>query len=336
MRRRLPVLVLIGLATMTAGALAQIGRTPPAQAAVVSATGSFEISNSQEGQPIFAAAGIAPGEAASGTVTIEDAGSEPVALHLRQSGLVDMPGLGGGVLSGRLHLIVVDVTDPAAPLTVYSGPLDSMPEQAVGDLRGGRARTFEFTATLPATGPPTFQNEVQGASTAVAYSWIVGEAEEEAGEEGSGSEVPAGAGTGRSGEESAGAGGSAARESDVGAGVDETPLHLTVPKIGRVLRAGRLLAATNCDASCRLSVRGRLRASAAGTHRVAAIRFTGRRLYLAGGRRLRIPVPRGLRRWLRERPGRERLRAKLRFVAVSTEGERDVVRKTVRLRVLRH
>jgi hypothetical protein len=35
-------------------------------------------------------------------------------------------------------------------------------------------------------------------------------------------------------------------------------------------------------------------------------------------------------------PGRKRIRAKLRFIATGTEGSRDIVRKTLRLKVRRH
>jgi hypothetical protein len=330
MRRWLPVLVLFGLAAMAAVALAQVGGTPPARAAAIAASGSFEVSNSHDGQPIFAATGIAPGGSAQGTVAIEDTGSDPMALLLRRGELIDTPGLGGGVLSERLQLTVVDVTQPASPQTVYAGPLASMPDRAAGTLEGGETRTFEFTATLPEGGGASFQNAVQGAATTVAYSWIAtetgGGGEEGGGETRGGGEKPAPPAPVPSVPPPSG-----------GGEVIPAPeaLDLTVPKIGAVLRRGRLVIWTNCNQSCRLTIRGRLRVRVGGAHRGARVRFTKEHLYAAGPQRLRIPVPRKLRSWMRETTGHGRLRAKLRFLAVGTNGERDVVRKTVKLRVPR-
>jgi hypothetical protein len=320
MRRWLPILVLLGLAAMAAVALAQVGGAPPARAATVAATGAFEVSNSHEGGPIFAASGIAPGGEAQGTVAIEDTGSDPVALVLRRGAMVDSPGPGGALLSGRLALSVVDVTEPAAPRTVYTGPLAAMPDQPAGTLGGGETRTFEFTATLPEGGAPSFQNAVQGASTTVAYSWVASEAgKQESGEGSGGGGVPIAP--------PGGGGGPVGAPAPVVA-----PFDLNVPRIRLALRGDHLVAWTNCNRSCRLDVRGRLRASGGGAHRGARIHFAKKRVYAAGAQRLRIPIPRRLRRWMRETPGRERLRAKLRFVATGAAGGRSAVHKSVKLR----
>ncbi|HJZ37335.1 MAG TPA: hypothetical protein VJ204_13780 [Solirubrobacterales bacterium] len=326
MRRRLPLLVFFALAAMAAVALAQVTDQPQARAAAIAASGPFEISNSHEGQAIFAASGIAPGEATTGTVAIEDTGSEPVALTLRRGELLDEPGVGGGLLSSRLRLTVVDVTRPTAPRTVYAGPLDSMPERPAGTLAGGEARTYEFTATLPEGGEPTFQNAVQGASTTVAYSWVASEAAEE--ESGGDETTPV--------EEhpalpnSSGDGG----QGNGGVHGEGAPLKLTVPKIKGSVRRGRITAWTNCTMPCRLQVRGRLRAMSAttGTRRVAKVRWTSKGTYAAGAHRVRLRIPRSMRAWMRATPGPERLRARLRFTAVGLDGQRDVVRKVVRLR----
>ncbi|MBS1679272.1 MAG: hypothetical protein JST08_17995 [Actinobacteria bacterium] len=333
MRRLAPLLVLIGLAAVAAVAFARVGGAPAARATVTAATGAFEISNSRAGQPVFAAAGIAPGGSAVGTVTIEDTGSAAAALVLRRGELIDTEGVDGGVLSAQLWLSVADVTAPGAPRSIYAGRLATMPDQAVGEVQPGEARTFEFTATLPAAGEPGLQNAVQGASTTVAYMWVA----EEPGEKGGGP-VPPGEGPG-TGE--AGPGGSPPGEpgaSPAPAGTDSGPagesavLTLTVPKIIRTPRGGRLVVWTHCDARCRVTVRGRLRATAAGRHRGAPVHFTQKRLATAGPQRLRIPIPRKLGRWLRHAPPPKRLRAKLRFVAVGADGQRDVVQKRVRIR----
>lgn len=324
MRRWIPLAIYLELAAIaTAVAIAGVGGEPQARAATVAASGDFSLSNSKEGLPVFGADGIAPGESAQGTVEIANTGDVDAQLTLEREGLSDTPGLGGGLLSSRLRLRVEDVTESASPVLVYAGPLHSMPGQRAGRLEPGETRTFEFTATLPDVGAATEANDLQGAATAVAYSWTASEA----GESGEETGVPA----------APAAGGGGGQQSSGGETVARNQLFdLTVPRIRRAIRGGRLVARTDCSETCRLCVRGRVRARGGGTHRGAKIRFAKSRFYAPGARRLRIPVPRRLRRWLRETPGRERLRAKLRFVAVGTDGERDAVRKKVKLRVAKH
>jgi hypothetical protein len=326
MRRWVPIAVFVALATVAAVALAQVGGPPRARAAAIATSGSFEVSNSAAGQPIFSAAGIAPGGSAQGTVAIEDTGSGPVTLDLRRGALEDVPGRGGGLLSGRLRLTVLELSGPAAARTLYEGPLDSMPNQSIGRLAGGEARTFQFIATLPEGGSPSFQNAVQGASTTVAYAWIATEAEEERGKEPPAS--PDGGGKAPNGGGGAPGGGHSGSEGNGGIEF----LRLTVPKIQPRLRGGHILGWAICDQTCRIFVRGRIRASGAGEHRGARIHFSRTRSYAPGGQRVRIPIPHTVRRFMRETPGRERVRAWLRFIAVGVDGQRDVIRKTVRLR----
>ncbi len=324
MRARLiPLIVcVVLLGGLAAVALGQVGSPSPARAAAVQAAGAFEISNSGEGQPIFAAAGLAPGGSAYGNVTIEDDGSVPIGLKLRRGKLTDTPGVGGGVLSGRLQLVVADVTEPSRPRTIYAGPLASMPAQDAGELEPGESRTYEFTATLP-DGSPSSQNALQGAATAVAYSWsaaaITG---------GKGAplvETPTGGPDGGEDHSAPPAGGGEA--AGVGA------LGLTVSRILARLSSGVLVAYVDCDSPCRIEVRGKLRAVAHGHHRAARIRLSRKRIYASGKKRMRIPVPRDMRNWLRRMPPPQRLRGKLSLTAIGTAGGRDVVTKAVRLRV---
>jgi hypothetical protein len=134
-----------------------------------------------------------------------------------------------------------------------------MPERPAGTLGGGGTRTYEFTATLPESGEPNFQNAVQGASTTVAYSWVPSEAGREAPENSGGQQ----------------------RESNGGVRGDGALLDLTVPRIKGSVRRGWLAAWTNCTMSCRLRVRGRLRATSATTsaRRVAKVRWTPKAVY---------------------------------------------------------
>jgi hypothetical protein len=327
MPRPLPLLVFLALAATAAVAFAQVSGQPRASTAAIAASGSFTISNTDGGRPIFAAGGIAPGESTTGTVAIEDTGSGPVALTLRRGELVDEPGLPGGLLSSRLWLNVVDVTAPGAPRTVYAGPLDSMPEEPAGTLASGAARTYEFIATLPDGGGPSFQNAVQGAAPPDASAGVASEAREE---------VPSGENPRGDGGTTGGSGGGQSAGNG-GMRAEGARLVLTVPKIMGPVRRGRLTAWTNCTMACRLLVRGRLwaRSKTTGTRRVARLRRPGKAVYAPGPHRIRIRIPRSMRSWMRETPGRERLRARLHFTAVGIDGERDVVRKTIRLRPYR-
>lgn len=326
MRRLAPILVLLVLAGLAAVALAGVDHAPAARLTAIATSGSFEVLDSRAGEPIFTATNIGPGRSARGTVTIEDTGSTAATLVLRQGDLLDAPGLGGATLSDRLRMSVVDITVPAAPRTVYSGPLATMPDQPAGVLAPGESHTFEFVATLPDTGQPAFQNAVQGATTTVAYAWIAAETSLPGGGEGGGG-GPGGGG---------GAGGTPVGNGDTGPSGSRPVLELTVPKILHALHGGRLVAWARCDRSCRLTVAGRLRASAAGHHAGVRIRLREKRLAPGRAQRLRIPVPRRLRSWLRHQPSPAHMRAKLRFTALAADGESAVALKKPRLWAGRH
>jgi spore coat-associated protein N len=324
MRRLVPILVVLVLAALAAVALAQVEDAPAARLTTTASSGSFALTSSREDEPIFTAANIAPGEAAAGTVTLENSGSVPATLLLRRGALVDSPGLGGGVLSDRLRLEVVDLTSPAAPLTVYSGPLGGMPDQPAGKLAPGERRTFRFTATLPDSGPAGLQNSVQGASISVAYAWVAEEAAPDAPEGGGGG------GGGTSGT----AGGGVPTDTGVrGPTVPPRRLRLTVPKILHTVRAGRLLTWTDCNEVCRVSISGRLRATAAGHHRGIPVHFVEKRFVAPRVQRLRVWVPAWFRTWLAEQSSSWHLRATLRIRATGTDGSHVAVRRKVWLRM---
>ncbi len=338
MRRWLPFCFYLGLAGVAAAAgLAGSGAKPGARAATVATGGDFAVANDHDGAPIFTASGVAPGDAASGTVAIADSGDLPAELTIHRHELVDAPGLGGGLLSGELTLRIADVSE-AAPRTLYSGPLSAMPEVAAGRLEAGETRRFEFTATLPEAGPAVDQNDVQGASTSVAFAWDATEAEE-SGEEGGeeeqgggegGGDTPGGGGGPSGGGGAPGDGGIPGRPGSDGA---EPGLDLAVTKVSRGLRAGRVLAWTDCDLVCTVRARGRVHARAAdGARRSARLRLIGRPPMSSDAIRLRFRLPPHFRHWLRKAARPVRLRARIRFVAVDAFGQRDVERRTLRLR----
>ena len=131
MARRLPQLTrgsmalalnaLLGLLALGL-AFAPPGEGAP-QLQLASASGALSLSNSKEGAAIFRAVAMRPGEEASGSVTITNTGTVTGALTLAPAAPADTPGQGGGTLSDKLELLVIDVTTVSVPVTVYAGTL---------------------------------------------------------------------------------------------------------------------------------------------------------------------------------------------------------------------
>jgi hypothetical protein len=137
---------------------------------LANATGSLVLSNSKEGAAILRAEGMRPGVEASGSVLISNSGSVAATLRVAPTAAaVEVPGDGGGLLSSRLELRVVDVTDPQAAFTVYAGRLAAMPVVAAGDLAAGAERRLLFVATLPRGGAA--DDAFQGAQLAAGFTW---------------------------------------------------------------------------------------------------------------------------------------------------------------------
>jgi len=171
-RRRITgVVARAALATIASGcvALAVHGPAQSPEARLELASGTLSLSNSLAGAAILSARNLQPGETASGTVTIANSGTASGAFTLSSVGVTDVPGPRGGLLSRVLSLSVADVTNPAAPVTSYAGPLGSMTPRSLGVLPPGLARTYRFTVALPATGAGL--DAVQGAEVTVGYRW---------------------------------------------------------------------------------------------------------------------------------------------------------------------
>jgi len=309
--RALSVLAFLVLAGSATAAVLDGGSEAGARASATAAEGSFGFANSRDGMPIFSAAEIAPGNSVSGTVVVTDTGTEPGELTLAQHDVSDVAGPGGGELSKRLSLRVTDVTAPASPVTVYAGPLAPMPAQKAGRLAPGASRTYEFVATLPESGGA--QNDVQEASTSVAYSWTAGEVV--AGPEPTPSPSSPGPGP---------------------AGSAPVGLRLTITRVQHKISHGRLLVRAGCDRPCAISARGRLRVRSASGRRRVKLSLSRPQRFVAGTQRLSIRVPHQLRHWLRTDPGRLRARVRLVLVARDRAGEIATAKRTLRLHRQRH
>ncbi len=136
---------------------------------LASASGSLTLSNSKEGAAIFHADAMRPGAEASGSVKITNTGSVTGALVLTPEAPADVPGHGGGKLSSQLELLVIDVTVPGAPVTVYAGTLKRMGPTDVGALLPGQHRDYLFVASLRPSGPS--DNAFQGAAMTTGFTW---------------------------------------------------------------------------------------------------------------------------------------------------------------------
>jgi spore coat-associated protein N len=129
------------------------------------ATGDLQLSNSQEGQAIFQASGLAPGRSVTGTVRLTNSGTLPGDLTLQQLDVTDSPGLGGGLLSNVVSLAITDVTGGSS-IPVFSGQLGGLGSRPLGAIGPGEARTFRFTASLP-----DMDNAFAGSGLTVHYAW---------------------------------------------------------------------------------------------------------------------------------------------------------------------
>jgi len=170
------ILGFAGTVLLVICAAAFVGRSSfgpqPQGLRLIDASGALSISNDREGHAVLSASGLVPGRSVTGTVTV-DAGSS--ALTLSETAPVDAPGPRGGRLSDRLALRVDDVTTPAAPRLLYSGPLAGLPSTALGAGLG--ARTYRFTVTFSDSGPGDV-NRFMASSTSIGFLWDATAADE--------------------------------------------------------------------------------------------------------------------------------------------------------------
>jgi hypothetical protein len=127
--------------------------------------GELVLQNSLDGQPLFTADNVAPGESTSGAVTLTNAGSLTGSLALEASQIADS----GGPLSAQLRLRVEDLSSGT---TAYDGPLAGMGSLSLGTLAPGAARVYRLTASLPASATAA----VAGSQTTVSYRWTATDA----------------------------------------------------------------------------------------------------------------------------------------------------------------
>jgi len=196
------------------------------------------LESEREGQAALRAAGLEPGDTASGSVLVTNDGGAGGMFWLSGAGVSDRQGPAGGTLSERLQVTVLDVSAPDAPMIVYTGGPTELTARPLGFIGPGRSRIYSVAATLlPDRGRRTAPSPYEGSSTTLSLAWraIAGK-------------PPAGDVEGRP---------AVARDT-------RSPrLRLSIPPTQRLLETGALVVKARCDESCRLRATGRMLAGGA-------------------------------------------------------------------------
>jgi hypothetical protein len=173
-------LILVAFALVLATLLGPPSATPDTpRIDFVTQNGDLVITNSLEGDPIVSMANMAPGETASGDVTLENTGTARGFFYLAPQDLVSVPGPGGGDLA---DVLIMRITFVKAGRTrrVYHGPLSQMGTRQVGRFRPGESATYSFDVHFHSKGPAgrpnpsrpyRGDNKYQSSSASVTFGW---------------------------------------------------------------------------------------------------------------------------------------------------------------------
>ena len=115
-KRLIIALVLIVVAISAAAFASATFTSTSANPGNLATTGSLLIENSEDGA-ILTATGLVPGDTRNGSVTISNVGDSAGNFSLTTEDLVDTPPT--PPLSGRLDLLIEDITVPATPTETY-------------------------------------------------------------------------------------------------------------------------------------------------------------------------------------------------------------------------
>jgi hypothetical protein len=158
------LLVLVGTVLSAALALS-VGESRELPSLRATAGGGMELVSSRDGQAVLTVSRLAPGGSAEGTLVLSNAAPADQRLTLSTADLRDVPGPGGGVLSGRLDLRVERGGD-----VVFAGKLADLESLDLGDLPRGASHGFRFVVTLPESGPGV-DTAYAGSSVEVGWRW---------------------------------------------------------------------------------------------------------------------------------------------------------------------
>lgn len=237
-------------AAMAIAAVPEDGGAAP-RAEVVSVSGDVGRS-AETGALALQASRLRPGATVAGSAHVINSGPAGGRFWLTRAGLAETPGPGGGKLSDRLQLTVLDTTDQDLPVIVYSGSIESIDRNPLGYIAPGRSRSYSVAATfIPGEGPddgPGGDDAYRGASTRVSLQW---------------STDPPLARRPQAPRAPSAAGRTAVRSGR--SGRDQTPprLRIGLPARQPVFATGRLAVQVRCSEPCRVRVAGRARAEPA-------------------------------------------------------------------------
>jgi hypothetical protein len=259
--------VLAGLLALAAVVAAAHSPGADARPATLRAAGSAVVGNTKEGSAILAGR-LGPGDSVSGAVTIGNIGSSAGDFTLSLSHLVDSPSSSSDLLSARLELAVDDVTNPAAPVSVYRGRIGALPATALGTFMPGTSRTYRLTVTW-----------VDGGASDAAYAGTAMSAEFDwsTGASGDGATTPPPTG--------------------VAPRLEPPHLVLRAAKRQRVVKRRAAFMHARCDQACTVRVTARivLRHS----HRAMKLRPATRQLVAGLDTKLTLKLPKAVLRRLR-------------------------------------
>lgn len=154
----------IGLAVAAPG-----GGTRRDEVRLQSAAGAVAIGNSREGQALFSASGMRPGQSSAGTVLLSHTGEDAGAVWLAAAVAHEAPGQGGGRLTDELLVTIADVTPGHGPQTLWSGAAGALAHISLGSIAAGEARTYAVNASLPTSAG----NAYQAASVSLDLHWTL-------------------------------------------------------------------------------------------------------------------------------------------------------------------
>jgi len=162
--------VAVAIASGTGGA----GPAPQAGLEVRSLSGSLSAGDGPAGT-VLEVSGLEPGQSTDGTVTVVNRGDSGGLLTLGAPGVSDAPGGGGGALSKRLQVTVLDVTGSGAPELEYSGGIAAMGARTLDYIRPGGSRSYLVGASfIPGDGPEAAaggDDAYTGGSARLALDW---------------------------------------------------------------------------------------------------------------------------------------------------------------------
>lgn len=145
------------------GTFANFTATPVSISSNSFAAGTLEMSRSGSGA-VLSAANMAPGDEASGSVTITNTGS--------MAGEYVLSGSASGDLASSLELVVYKDNDGQAGSKLYDGGLSAFDSADLGAFAAdGGSHTFYFHVSFPSTGSDAGDNALQGKSADATFTW---------------------------------------------------------------------------------------------------------------------------------------------------------------------